>query len=94
MTALVLDASVALAWCFGDESTPATWSVLQRLESEVGHVPSLFPLEVVNILGLAERKERITAARTTEFLALLDSLPLEIDQDTAARAPSEILALV
>lgn len=94
MTALVLDASVALAWCFHDEATTSTWSVLDQLESEVAHVPSLFPIEVVNILGLAERKGRITTARTNEFLALLDSLPLSIDRDTAERAPKDVLALV
>lgn len=35
----VLDASVALAWCFSDESTPATFALLAKLESEKAYVP-------------------------------------------------------
>ena len=31
MTAFVLDASIALSWCFADEATPATDALLDRL---------------------------------------------------------------
>ena len=52
---LVLDASVALAWCFSDEATPAAWNVLQRLDGEPATAPALLPLELANVLALAER---------------------------------------
>ena len=69
MTAIVLDVSIALAWCFHDEATPAAWAVLDRLETEIAVVPSLWHLEAANVLALAERKGRITAARAAESVA-------------------------
>src|SRR5207302_9028297 len=45
MTGFVLDASVAIAWCFDDESTPAACAVLDRLHTTSGHVPALWELE-------------------------------------------------
>ena len=49
----VLDASIALSWCFTDEASAHTWNLLERLEEETAFVPSLWPLEVGNILILA-----------------------------------------
>jgi hypothetical protein len=49
----VLDNSVALAWCFEDEQTPATAALLDRLV-ETGETPlMLWPLEALN--GLASK---------------------------------------
>ncbi len=93
MTAFVLDASIALAWCFDDEATPASWAVLDRLESETAAAPSLLPLEIANVLALAERRGRITAARSAEFVALFGVLSVVIDEETSARALSEILSV-
>ena len=50
-------------------------------------------LEVANILALAERKARITAARVAEFVNLIDGLPIEIDEDTTVRALKQVLDL-
>src|SRR5207302_7629762 len=52
----VLDASVAVAWCFDDESTPAAWALLDRIRAAAGHVPALWAQEVGNILLGAERR--------------------------------------
>lgn len=89
----VLDASVALAWCFSDESTPETVSLLERLETGSAHVPQLWSLEVGNILIAAERRQRISYANIAEFLALLESLDIQVDEDTALRGFHEILSL-
>ena len=93
MTAFVLDASVALAWCFRDEATAATWAVLDRLGSEAAAAPSLLPLEIANVLAVAERRGRIAAAGIAEFVALLDALPVTLDGETSARALTDILGL-
>jgi predicted nucleic acid-binding protein len=93
VTGFVLDVSVALAWCFHDEATPATWAVLDRLETETAAVPSLGHLEAANVLALAEQKGRITPAHSAEFIAMVETLSIEIDQDTPYRAFGEILAL-
>jgi predicted nucleic acid-binding protein len=91
--ALVLDASVALAWCFADEATTATWEVLGRLDTEGAIAPSLLPLEIANVLALAERRKRISASRVAEFVDLIDTLAIEIDGQTSVRALHDVLNL-
>jgi predicted nucleic acid-binding protein len=90
---LVLDCSVALSWCFEDEATPGADAVLERLRTEEAIVPSLWHLEVANVLALSERKRRITKAQVTEFIALLGDLPIVTDHEAARRALSTILDL-
>ena len=90
---LVLDASVAVAWCFDDESTPAAWALFERLRRAPGHVPSLWPLEVGNILLGAERRSRITQARSVEFVGILGELDVRVDADLPGRAFRDVLPL-
>lgn len=75
----VLDASVALAWCFEDEATPGTDALLERLTEDTAITPSLWELEVVNVLLLAERRGRITESQTARFVTLLAQLPIHVD---------------
>ncbi len=82
----VLDASIALSWCFSDEANAESWSLLERLETETAHVPSLWALEMSNILILAERRSRITYAHVVLSLELLGSLPIQTDEETSYRA--------
>lgn len=89
----VLDASVALAWCFSDEATTASTHLLERLAEEYAFVPAIWSLEVGNILTMAERASRITYAKIAEFLALLDDLKIQVDSETANRGFREVLSL-
>jgi len=89
----VLDASVAIAWCFDDESTPAAWALLDRLRTAPAHVPALWALEVGNILLSAERRRRIAKARTIEFLGILGELDIRVDPDLPGRAFRDVLPL-
>ena len=93
MKNFVLDASIALAWCFSDEATPVTQALLERLEVATAFVPSLWSLELANVLLGAERKQRITYAQVTEFLSLLGNLRIEVDLETGARGFHDILLL-
>ncbi len=93
MTSFVLDASVALAWCFDDESTPGAWALLDRLRIAPGHVPALWALEIGNILLGAERRRRITRARTAEFLEILADLDIRVDPDLPGRAFRDVMPL-
>ena len=93
MIGFVLDASVALAWCFDDESTPAAWALLDRLRTGPGHVPALWALEIGNILLGAERRRRITQARAVEFLGILGELDIRVDSDLPGRAFRDVLPL-
>ena len=93
MTLLVLDASIALCWCFEDEGSKAAEQLLERLRAGAAAVPALWFLEIANALVVAERQRRITPSDSTEFLELLQALELEVDADAGARAFSHILAL-
>lgn len=72
MPSIVVDASVTLSWCFPDEQTPASASVLDRLKAgDRMLVPAFWALEVLNTLLLGERRGRITAEQTRKFLDTL-----------------------
>jgi predicted nucleic acid-binding protein len=75
----VLDASVAMAWCFDDEASPETEAVLDRLVDDPAVVPSLWEYEVANVLLLAERRGRLTEFQAAQFVQLIERLPINID---------------
>ena len=75
----VVDASVTMAWCFEDEATPETEALLDRLQEDAATVPSLWELEVVNVLLVAERRNRLGEAQSARFLSLLGQLPISVD---------------
>lgn len=77
--AFVIDTSVTMAWCFEDDATPDTDTVLDRLRDEEAVVPNLWRLEVANVLLVAERRGRISEAQAMRFVGLLDQLPIRID---------------
>jgi predicted nucleic acid-binding protein len=93
MTAFVIDCSVAVTWCFEDEATPASDGLLDRLGEAAAAAPVIWPLELGNVLVMAERRGRIDAAQVAEFVALMRDLPVAIDQETPQRALDEVLAL-
>jgi predicted nucleic acid-binding protein len=93
VTDLVLDASVALAWCFKNEATAAADTVLERLATETASVPAIWHLEIANVLVMSERRRRITPANSTEFIALLETLVIVVDEQTPARAFTRVLDL-
>lgn len=90
---LVLDASIAAAWCFADEADAYTDSLLDRVRDEGAMVPALWHWEVANIFATAVRRNRIGVPDAKAQLALLSVLPIATDPDSAARAWRECLAL-
>jgi len=91
--AFVLDCSVTVAWFFEDEADAYAEGIEDALASGTALVPSLWPLEVGNALLMGERRKRATEAKVTQFLALLRSLPIAVDDETTARAWSNVLNL-
>lgn len=79
MNGLVLDCSVTMAWCFEDETDAFTEAVLDTVVAEGAVVPGLWPLEVINVLLVGERKKRLTEAQAAQFLNRLLALPIEIE---------------
>ena len=89
----VLDCSVTMAWCFEDEATPYTNGVRDRLAAARAIVPTLWPIEVANATIVGERRKRLDEARSSRFLLLLSSLPIIVDEETAARAWADTMHL-
>jgi predicted nucleic acid-binding protein len=91
---LVLDASVAVAWCFDDERTPYTERLLDQFAAgSEALVPAVWPAEVTNALLSAERSRRITLAQVRPFLDRLAGLAITIDPAQTARAFAGVLSV-
>jgi predicted nucleic acid-binding protein len=89
----VLDCSIALAWFFADESDAYADAVANALPNSRIIVPSLFHLEIGNILVVGERRKRCTEAQATAFLTRLSALPITVDSQTVIQAWSDTIAL-
>ena len=89
----VLDGSITLVWAFEDETDPYAEAVADSLENKPAIVPAVWPLEVANALLVGERRKRITEAKVAQFLTLLQSLPITVDDETVLRAWQETLHL-
>jgi predicted nucleic acid-binding protein len=92
--ALILDCSVAMAWFFEGEATPATDKILDHLNGGGrALVAQHWPMEVGNTLLVAERRKRCTAADAGNFLGILRALAIDTDPETGTNATSASLAL-
>jgi predicted nucleic acid-binding protein len=78
----VVDASIALAWCFEGERTQPIIDLLYRLGQTGGIAPLLWPLEALNGLLMAQRRRRIHAPQRTELVIFLRALPVTLDTET------------
>lgn len=81
MKLFVLDCSVTMAWCFEDESNAMSDKILASLKESKAMVPSIWPLEVINVLRVGERKKRLSASQSNTFINLLRGLPIEVDMN-------------
>ena len=81
----VVDNSIVMAWCFEDEATPFTDAIQDLLVDNTAIVPSIWPLEVANVLIVAERKKRISVAGSDRFIALLSQLPIKVEPEEPER---------
>jgi predicted nucleic acid-binding protein len=90
----VLDASVAVAWCFDDASTPFTEGILDLLSAGAeGVAPGIWPLEVANALLVAERHKRISVAQVTALLGRIVQLPVSVETIEPDRAFNQVLSV-
>jgi predicted nucleic acid-binding protein len=80
LTRIVVDASITLSWCFPDEQTSLSLTVLERLRAgEQVLVPFFWSLEVLNSLLVGERRGRISPEQTQAFLRDLVALKPNFD---------------
>ena len=89
----VVDCSVVMAWCFDDESNDYADKVLDLVTKNEALVPSIWPLEVANVLLVGERKKRLTKADSTRFIELLSAQPIVVDMETQEKALGDTLSL-
>ena len=94
----VLDNSVAMRWLFADGSG-ADLAYAEHVLDVLGRpnaqaiAPSIWPLEVANVISRAEAKNWLVNARSAEFLRLLDALAIAVDSDTSKYALGATLEL-
>jgi predicted nucleic acid-binding protein len=76
MPDFVIDASIATAWCFRDEATSYTESLLQAVSSNSREAlaPTLWGYEIRNSVLMGLRRRRISEADTEAFLRSLPDL--------------------
>jgi predicted nucleic acid-binding protein len=86
MAEFVLDASVAISWCFpGDptENTPYSRAILKRLAVEDAVVPEVWAFEIANSIFVScSKRGRITGQQIREYLDLLKALPIRVEAQT------------
>jgi len=93
LSGLVLDASVAMTWCFPDENSPYAERVLDSLQTHAAFVPGLWAIEVANAVLSGERRKRLQEFEAARFFALLNALSITVDPQTGERASTDTLAL-
>ena len=94
MAGFVIDNSVVMAWCFGDEGRTYSDDVLESLGSTEAIAPAIWPLEIGNVLVVAERRKRLSKSASIRFIALINDPPIHVIRESPERMTKEILALV
>ncbi len=93
MKGVVIDASVALAWCFPDEASDYADSVLLAIETQTVIVPAIWAVEITNALLVGERRKRIRQPEIRRFVDLLQGLSVVEDRQPFADTASNILPM-
>ncbi len=93
MTGIVVDASVALAWCFPDEGSDYADKVLLALDGISILVPAVWSLEVANAILVGERNKRLHQREIQRFSTLLQNLSVHQDVQSAEENLTNVLPL-
>ncbi len=94
MKQLVVDASVAIAWVHPRQATPATDALLAAIgQGTQIVVPSLWPVEIANVLLVLERRRKLRADERALALAALRDLACSVDHEMSALALTDLSQL-
>ena len=93
MSGVVVDASVALAWCFPDEASEYADGVLVALKGQAIVVPAVWGLEIANAMLAGERRKRLKQPEILRFVALLEGLSIVQDGQRVCESVSNVLSL-
>ena len=78
----VLDCSATVAFLFEDEISEASEDLLQRVKVDGALVPSIWSLELGNVLAQAERRGKITEFHAYSYLQVIMDLPISMDSQS------------
>jgi predicted nucleic acid-binding protein len=91
--AFVLDGSVAIAWCFQNETNSYADVIAARFPAVQAVVPAIWPLEVANVLLVGERRKRCAPLDTAYRLASLAALPITVEDISLTNVWNDVLNL-
>jgi predicted nucleic acid-binding protein len=84
-----------MSWSLADEVSGYADAVLNSF-AESGReaiVTAIWPLEVANVLLVAERRQRLTQAQAAKAINLLEALPIAVDDWTSQQTLGTTLEL-
>jgi predicted nucleic acid-binding protein len=83
---LVIDASMTIAWLFRSQPSERSRSVLRRVVTEGATAPSIWRLEVANVLRTSVRRGHCTEEYAEGCLRRLGKLRIAVDPETDRNA--------
>ena len=89
----MVDASVALAWCFPDETSDYADDVLVALKADVVKVPAIWAIEVANAILVGARSKRIMPVDVLRFEQLIGALNVVESAQTVRENIANVLPL-
>jgi predicted nucleic acid-binding protein len=92
VTEFVLDASFTLRWCFEDEATPSTESLLTTLQNQeaIAWAPAIWRYEILNGLGKGVSRGRLDRPKAFLLWQELQELGIRIVETPIDRALLEL----
>jgi len=79
----VLDNSVVSGWYLSDQASAYTDAVALKLQDDKALVPSLWQMELANVLKTACTKGKLSITQARQILDVLAQLPIEVDTGPA-----------
>lgn len=90
---LVVDASVALSWCFADEASDLSRRSLLAASAHGVVVPSIWRYEVANVLRAGVKLKRISEEEMSSVLILLNRPTVKMADLTLSDLMGPVMAL-
>ncbi len=90
---IVVDASLTIAAFTEERATEAAQAVMAEVSRNGAWVPSLWKLEVANVLRVLVLRKRAAPTFVDDVLLALAAFPIVVDLETDSRAWRETLAL-
>ncbi|HEY1171839.1 MAG TPA: type II toxin-antitoxin system VapC family toxin [Verrucomicrobiae bacterium] len=90
----VVDSSIAIGWVHPDQSTDLSVRLLVDVKQGAKlHVPSLWFIEMANVLAVLVRRKKLTEADCSTALARLERLNLQVDHESTVIAFTRLYTL-